>query len=132
MACGDFKDLNRRTFADKVLHDKALNIAKDTKYDGYKRGLDSMVYNFFDKKNSGSAIKNENIPNKELAEELHKPIIRKINKRKVHLPFTGNSWGVDLVDMQLISKFNKRFRFLLCVIDIYSKYAWVIHLKDKK
>ena len=64
MAYGDFKDLNRRTFADKVLHDKAFNIAKDPKYDGYQRGLASMVYKFFDKKSSGSGIKNENNSNK--------------------------------------------------------------------
>ena len=69
---------------------------------------------------------------KELAEELHKLIIKNFNKRKVHSPFTDNIWGADLADMQLINKFNKGFRFLLCVIDIYSKYAWVIPLKDKK
>ena len=129
MAYGDFKDLSRRTFADEVLRDKAFDIAKDPKYDGYQRGLASMVYKLFDKKTSGSAIKN--IPNKELAEELHKPIIRNINKRKVHSPFIDNIWGADLADMQLISKFNKGFRFL-CFFDIYSKYAWVISLKDKK
>ena len=76
MAYGDFKDLNRRTFADKVLHDKVFNIAKDPKYDGYERSLASMVYKFFDKKTSGSGIKNENNSNKELAEKLHKSIIR--------------------------------------------------------
>ena len=65
-------------------------------------------------------------------EELHKPIIRKFNERKVHSLFIDNIWGADLSDMQLISKFNKGFRFLLCVIDIYSKYVWVIPLKDKK
>ena len=64
MAYGDFIDLNRRTFADKVLHDKAFNIAKDPKYDGYQRGLASMIYKFFDKKTSSSGIKNENIFNK--------------------------------------------------------------------
>ena len=85
--------------------------------------------NFLIKK-SNSGIKN--ISNKELAEELNKPIIKKINKRKVHSPFIGNIWDADLADMQLISKFNKEFRFLLCVIDICSKYAWVIPLKDKK
>ena len=84
------------------------------------------------KKPSGSGIKNEIISNKQLAEELHKPIIRKFNKRKVHSPFIGNIWCADLADTQLISKFNKRFRFFLCVIDIYSKDAWVILLKDKK
>ena len=79
-----------------------------------------------------SAIKKEIISNKELAEELHKPIIRKFEKRKVQSPFVDNIWGADLADMQLITKFHKGFRFLLCVIDIYSKYAWVISLKDKK
>ena len=68
MSYGDFKDLNRRTFADKVLRDKAFNIAKDPKYHGYRTGLVSMAYKFFDKKTSGSSIKNENISNEELAE----------------------------------------------------------------
>ena len=68
-------------------------------------------------------LKNENSFNKELAEELHKPIIRKFNKRKVHSPFIDNMWGAYLADMQLTTKLNKGFRFLLCVIDIYSKYA---------
>ena len=67
-----------------------------------------------------------------MAEELRKPIIRKFNKRKVHSPFRDNIWGADLADMQLISKFNRGFRFLLCVVDIYSKYAWAAPLKDKK
>ena len=66
----------------------------------------------------------------QLADELHKPIIRKFGKRKVYSSFRDNIWGVDLADMQLLSKFNKGFRFLLCVIDIYSKY--VIPLEDKK
>ena len=69
---------------------------------------------------------------RQLAEELHKPIIRKFNKRKVQSPFIDNIQDADLADMQPISKFNKGFRFLLCVIDIYSKYTWVIPLKDKK
>ena len=68
-------------------------------------------------------LDNEIISNKELAEELHKPIIRKFDNRKVHSPFTDNIWGADLADLQLISEFNKGFRFLLCVVDIYSKYA---------
>ena len=87
---------------------------------------------FFDKKSSSGTVKNENIFNKELAEELRNPIITKFNKRKVQSLFIDNIWGDDLVDMQLVSKFNKRFRFLLCFINIYSKYAWVIPLKDKK
>ena len=70
--------------------------------------------------------------NKKVAEGLNKPIIRKIKRRTVYSGFKDNIWGTDLADMQLISKFNKRFRYLLCVIDIFSKYAWVLHLKDKK
>ena len=85
MAYGDFKNLKRRTASDKILRDKAFNIAKNPKYDGYQRGLASMVYKFFDKKSasftdksgSGSSV---NIPlefNEELAKELHKPMIKK-------------------------------------------------------
>ena len=70
--------------------------------------------------------------NQQLAEELNKRIIREFKKWKVHSPFIDNIWGADLADIKLISKLNKGFRFLLCVIDIYSKYAWVIPLKDKK
>ena len=131
MAYGDFKDLKWRTFSDKVLGDKAFNIVKNPKYGGYQRGLASMVYKFFDKKSEGSRIIN-NKKNIQLADELHKPIIRKFEKRKVYSSFRDNIWGADLADMQLLSKFSKGFRFLLCIIDIFSKYAWVISLKDKK
>ena len=64
--------------------------------------------------------------NKELAKELHKPIIKKFKQRKVQSPFIDNIWGADFTDMQLIRKFNRGIRFLLCVMDIFSKYAWVI------
>ena len=70
--------------------------------------------------------------NEQLAEELHKLIIKNSNKRKVYSTFKDNIWDADLGDMQLISKFNNRFRFLLCVIDIFSKHAWVAPLNDKK
>ena len=70
--------------------------------------------------------------NEKLAEELNKPIIRKFKKRTVYSRFKDNIWCGDLADMQLISKFNKELRFLLCVIDIFSKYACVVPLKDKK
>ena len=140
MAYGDFKDLTKRTAADKVLRDKAFNIGKDPKYDGHQRGLASMVHKFFDKKTKGSgfttlanksAIKSI-LQNEQLAEELHKPIIRKFKKRKVYSAFKGNIWGADLADMQLISKYNKRIKYLLCLIDLHSKYAWILPLKDKK
>ena len=87
MAYEDFKDLTGRTASDKILHDKAFDIAKNAKYDGCQGGLVSMVYKFFDKKTSGSGIKNENMSDQQLAEELHKPIIRKFKKRKVQSPF---------------------------------------------
>ena len=69
---------------------------------------------------------------RQVAEELHKPIIRKFKKRKVQSPFIDNICAADFTDMQLKSKFNKRIRFLLWAIDVFSKYAWVIPLKDKK
>ena len=132
MAYGDFKDLTRRTASDKILCDKAFNIAKNPKNNGYRNGLASMVHKFFDKKSSGSRIKNENTANNELAVKLHRPIIRKFKERKIQSSFKDNIWVADLGDMQLISKFYKGIRFLLCVIDIYSKYTWVLPLKDKK
>ena len=131
MACGDFKDLAKRTEADKVLRNKAFKVANDQKYDGYQRGLFSMVCKFFDKKSQGHGLANNN-ENIQLADELHKPIIRKFEKRKMYSSFKDNIWGADLADMQLLSKSNKGFRFLLCVIDIFSKYAWLIPSKDKK
>ena len=86
-----------------------------------------MVYKFFDEKTSSSGIKNKVISNKELAEELHKPIIRNFKKKKVGSPCIDKIWSADLSGMHLISKFSKVFRCLLCVIDIYSK---VIPLKE--
>ena len=129
MAYGKSKDLVKRTQSDKVLKDKAFKIASDPKYDGYQRGLASMVYKFFDKKSSGSGIANE--PNYQLANELHKLIIRKFKKRRVYSSFLGNIWGADLADMQSLSKYNKGVKYLLCAIDLFSKNAWVVPTKDK-
>ena len=127
-AYADHKDLINRTEADNVLREKAYDIASNPKYDGYQRGLASMVYKFFDKKSTGSGISSSSI----LADELHKPIIRNFNKGKVYLQFKDNIWGVDLADMQSLSRKNKGIKYLLCAIDLYSKYAIVIKLKDKK
>ena len=115
----------------KNLKNRSFDIAKDPKYDGYQRGLASIIYKFFDSKVSGSGAKLI-FENKQLANELHKPIIRKFEKRKVYSTFKDNIWGVDLADMQLLSKYNKGIRFLLCVVYIFSKYAWVVPLKDKR
>ena len=127
MAYNKFKDLEKRTQSDIVLKNKSLKIASDPKYNGYETGLASMVYKFFDKKSKGSGLKNQ-----QLADELHKLIIKKFKKRKVYSSFKDNIWGVDLANMQLISKYNKGIRYLLCVIDLFSKYAWVVPLKDEK
>ena len=89
-----------------------------------------MIYAFFDKRSKGSGIINES--NYQLANELHKPIIKKFKKRKVYSSFKDNIWGVDLADMQSLSKVIKGIIYLLCAIDLFSKYARVIPLKDKK
>ena len=102
MACGDFKDLARRKASDKILRDKAFNTAKNPKNDGYQRGLASIVYKFFDKNSKGSGIATlanksaVNIgleSNKQLAQELHKRIIRDFKKITVCSRFKDNIWG---------------------------------------
>ena len=130
MAYGKVKDLARITQSDKVLRDKVFKIPNDPEYDGYQRRLASAVYKCFDKKSKGSGITNES--NYQLANELHKPIIRKFENRKVYSSFRDNIWGVDLADMRPLSKYNKGIKYLLCAIDLFSKYVWVIPLKHKK
>ena len=95
-----------------------------------------MVYRFFDKKLKGSSVKSAP-QNEQLAEELHKSIVKNFEKRKVYSAFKNYTWAADLGYMQLTSKFNKGFIFLLCVLDtfkyiiyIFSKYPWVDPLKD--
>ena len=103
MAYEDFKDLAKRTAADNVLSDlklKVFNIAKDLKYDGYQRGLASMVYQFFHKKTAGSGIKS--IPqNKHLAEELHfiNQLLENIKKKSIFNIQRQYTWGANLLDM---------------------------------
>ena len=88
-----------------------------------------MVYKFFDKKSVGSGVNmyTNNERRLDLAEELQKSIIRKLKKKTVYSGFKDNIYVADLADMQLISKFNKGFRFLLCVIDILSKFYFVFY-----
>ena len=105
---------------------KLLIFLNNPKYDGYQRGVVSLVYKRFEKKSSatgankfvGSGVKSEIISDRQLAEELHKGTITKFEKLKLDSPFIDNIWGADLADMQLISTFNKKLCFLLCVIDI--------------
>ena len=122
-ANADHKDLINRTIYD---------IASNPEYDGYQRDLASMVYKFFDKKSTGSGINTAKSSSSILADELHKPVIKKFKKRKVYSQFKDNIWGVDLADMQSLSRKNKGIKYLLCAIDLFSKYAFVIPLKDKK
>ena len=129
-AYADHKDLINRTKSDKVLRDKAYDIASNPEYDGYQRGLASMVYKFFDKKSTGSGIARHS--SSILADELHKPVIKKIEKRKVYSQFKDDIWGVDLADMQSLSRKMKGIKYLLCAIDLYGKYVFVIPLRDKK
>ena len=103
------------------MRDKAFKIASDPKYDDYQRGLDSVVYKFFHKKSSGSGVDAE--PNYQFANERHRQIIRKFKRRKVYSSFTDNIYGADLADMQSLSKYNKRVKYLLYAIDFFSKYA---------
>ena len=115
-AYADHKDLINRTKSDKVLRDKAYNIASNPENDGYQSGLVSMVYKFFDKNSMGSGtakpsyleriVKDTAKPSSLersssiLADELHKPVIKKFNTKKVYSQFKDNIWGVDLADMQ--------------------------------
>ena len=140
----DHKDLINRTKSDKVLRDKAYDIASNPDYDGCQRGLASMVYKFFDKKSTAepSSLERSSLermgsgmvkPSSSiLVDELHKPVIKKFEKKKAYSQFKDNIWRVDLADMPSLSRKNKGIKYLLCVIDLYSKYAFVIPLKDKK
>ena len=89
-----------------------------------------MVYKIFYKKSSRSRVDAE--PNYQFANELHRQIIRTFKRLKVYSSFRDNIWGVDLADMQPLSKYNKEIKYLLCAIDFFSKYAWVVLSKDKR
>ena len=101
-----------------MLRDNTFKIASDPKYDGYQRGLASLIYKFLDKKFSESGVdaslpnKSTTDPNYQLANELHKQIIRKFKRRKFYSSFRHNIWGVDLADMQSLSKYNKGIKYL--------------------
>ena len=131
-----YKDVENRLISDQKFKNRAYDIASNPKYDGYQRGLASIVYKFLDSKVAPLDKKTISVKdiknNKILAEELHKPVIKKFNKRKVYSQFKDNIWRVDLADMQSLSKKNKGIKYLLCAIDLYSKYAFVVPLKDKK
>ena len=125
MVYGDFKDL--RTAFEKILLYRAFDIATNPKNVGYQLGLASMVYRFFYEINSGanssgSAVSSKIISNQKVAEELNKPIIRKLKTQKVYSSFMENGYGANLVVpiLPLITKLDKIIRFSLCVIDTFK------------
>ena len=130
MAYNKYKDLKGRAQSDIVLENKSYKIAVNPKVDGFQRALASVVWKFFDKRSKN--VLGSSIEIKKSADELHKPIIKKFKRRKVYSSFKDNIWGVGFADMSLISKCNKGIKYLLCVIDLFSIFAWVVGLKDKK
>ena len=96
------KDLAKRTISNKILKDRAYEIARNHEYDGYQRELASIVYKFFDKK-TGSGVS----VNEKLAEELHKTVIEKFKRRKVYARFKDNIWAADLAEMRSLFSKNK-------------------------
>ena len=86
-----------------------------------------MVFRFFNKK-AGSGVS----VNKQIAEELHKPAIKKFKRRKAYVRLKDNIWTADLAEMESLSSNNKIVKYWLCVIDVFTKYAWIKPLKDKK
>ena len=124
IAYGKSKDLTKRIQSDKVLRDKAFKIASDPKYDVYQRGLASMVYKFFDKKTLlllGQITK--------LQMYLVGRLLENSRDEKFIHPLE-TIFGV--LNMRSLSKYNKWMKYVLCAIDIFSKYAWVVPLKDKR
>ena len=117
-AYSDSKDLAKRTTSEKILKDRDCEIAKNPKYDGYQRTLASMVYKFFDKKAGVGVSVIE-----QLADELHKPVIKKFKRRKVYVRFKDNISAADLAEMRSLSYKNRNFKYLLCAIDVFTKYA---------
>ena len=127
-AYSESKDLAKTTISAKILKDRAYEIARNHGYDWHQRALASIVHKFFDKKTESGVSVNE-----QLAEELHKPVTKKIKRWKVYARFKDNIWAADLAEMESLSSKNKIVKYLLCIMDIFIKYIWVIKpLKDKK
>ena len=123
----NIKDLAKRTISDKMLEVKACEIARNCKYDGYQSALASIVYKFLDKK-TGLGVNVNDQP----AEELHKPAIKKMKRRQFDARFKDKIWASDLAEMVSLSSKNENVKYLLYVIDVFTKYAWVKPLKHKK
>ena len=124
-----YNNFKNRTQSDTVLKDKAYKIAANPRIDGYQRGLAAMVDNFFNERSK--KVLGLGIENQQIASELHKPIIKKFKRRKVYSSFKDNIWGVDLAHMSLISTFNKGIKYLFLVINLFSRYGWIIGSKKE-
>ena len=122
-----YKDLAKRFISDKIFKDRVYGIARNRNYDGYQRALASMVYKFFDNK-----IRSRISVNEKLAEQLHKTVIKKFKRRNVYARFKDSILAVDLAEIESLSSKNKSTKYLLCAIDVFTKYAWVKPLKDRK
>ena len=118
----DSKDLTKRTVPDKVLKVRAYKTAQNPKYEKYQRGQASTVYNLY-AKTTGSGTINEPNVNEVLPQELHKPVIKKLKRRKVYARFKDNIQAADLAEMGSLSTKNWSVKYSLCFIDIFTKYA---------
>ena len=116
------------------MKDRAYEIARNYKYDGYQTALASMVYTFFHKKTGSRAIAKTKVGvslNEELAEDLHMPVIKKFKRWKVFVRFKDNVWAADLAEMGSLSSNSRNVKYLLQVIYLFIKHAWAKPLKDK-
>ena len=119
-AHSDSKDLAKRTIRDKILKDRADGIARNRNYDGYQRPLARMVYKTFDTKTGSGMSLNE-----QLTKELHKLVTKKFKGRKVYARFKDKIWAADFDEMESLNSENKNVKYLLFVIDVFTKYAWL-------
>ena len=111
------------------MKDKANEIAINPRYDGYRRRLTITVYKFFDKK---TGLVAKATVNEEVAQKVRKPVTNKFKRKKVYARLKDNIWAADLVEMESLSSKNRGVKYLLCVVDVFTKYAWIKPLKDKK
>jgi hypothetical protein len=129
VAYGSNKDVPSRHIADKELMDRAIAIASDKTKNGYERALSSLLYKFFEKKiKMGQGIQSDNAV---LADELHHPIRHNYPRRKVKATNVDEIWACDLVDMTEVNADNG-YRYILNIVDCFSKYAWSVPLKSKR
>ena len=114
------KDLGQRTISDKFLNDRAYEITINHAYHECQRVLTSMVHKIFDRKLGSEASVNE-----QLSEESYKPVAENFKRRKVYDRFKNNTCAANLSEIESLSSDNKNVKYLLCVIDVFTKYAWL-------